>query len=425
MTQLAATTDPRAAALRKCPASRFGSEYRPFDHAGMYALLAAAQAEEPVFFHPGIGYWVVTRREDVLPVFRDQKRFAASIALSPVHPPPESVLSLLQEGGYAAEATQVSSDPPKHGRIRRFAGQLLSMKEYVAIEPDIRRLVIEACEALPARGRVDMVADFAYELPARVIFLLLGIPDADVPKIKRWADDRLLFTFGELDEPAQIRAAERLLDYWHYCVAMVEDRKKNPRDDYASRLLEMRGGDDSKLTENEIASLVFGLLLAGHETTSNMTANAVLALLSHREQWEAIRADASLIPGAVEECLRFASSVVCWRRRALEAVEIGGVAIPEGANVLLALGAANRDPAHFEDPARFDIRRENARDHLSFGHGAHVCLGAPLARIELRIILEELTRRWPGMRLADPDETPEYIRTLAFRGPLKLMVELG
>lgn len=406
-----------------CPISSAGAHYQPFDHDSMYAFMQRARLEEPVFYCAEIGYWVVTRHADVLPVFRDPDRFSAAIALTPVKPLPAAVLAYLRDNGYGAEATQVSCDRPKHTRIRDFAMQVLNAREYAALEPAIRAIVCRCCDALAGRERVDLIADFAYELPALVIFLLLGIPDEDAPKIKKWADNRLLFTFGELDDAGQMRAAEQMLDYWKYCVALVEARKREPGADYASRLLAMRAGDDARLTENEIASLVFGLLLAGHETTTNMTGNAVRALLSHRGEWEKICRDPALIPGALEECLRFASSVVCWRRRSLVDVVIGGVPIPAGSNILLATGSANHDEARFPNAEAFDITRANAREHIAFGNGIHFCLGAALARLELRVILEELVARWPGMRLAD--EPIDMVRTLAFRGPLRLMVTLG
>lgn len=412
-----------AVAPTGCPMSTLGADYRPFDHDPMYAFMQRARREEPVFYCAEIGYWVVTRHADVIELFRDADRFSAAIALTPVKPLPPRVLAFLAENGYRAEATQVSCDRPKHTRIRQHAMQVLNARQYAGMEDAVRRIVRCSCDALVGRERVDLIADFAYELPALVIFLLLGIPDEHAPKIKQWADDRLLFTFGELDEPAQLRAAQQMLDYWRYCVAMVEDRQHAPRDDYASKLLAMRDGDDSRLTLNEIASLVFGLLLAGHETTTNMTGNAMRALLSHPEQWAAICADPTLIPGAVEECLRFESSVVCWRRRALVDVTIGGVAIPAGSHLLLANGSANHDEARFPDGERFDIRRANAREHLSFGNGLHFCLGAALARLELRLILEELSTRWPGMRLTG--EPIEMVRTLAFRGPVRLPVRLA
>ena len=182
--------------------------------------------------------------------------------------------------------------------------------------------------ALEGRSEIDLVADLVYEFPARVLFLLMGIPAEDAPRIKQWADYRLLMTFGDLSPAEQRRGAEDMVAYWRYCVDLVADRKLRPRDDYASFLIANRAGAEPALSDNEIVSLVFGLLLAGHETTTNLSANALLALLSHRASWEAICADPSLIPNAIEEVLRTASSVVCWRRRAREATTVRGVDDP-------------------------------------------------------------------------------------------------
>jgi len=323
----------------------------------------------------------------------------------------------------AAEPTQVNCDPPKHDRIRQVAGRFLNARRFVALEPDIRQLAHQALDALEGRIEIDLVADLVYEFPARVLFLLMGIAAEDAPRIKRWADYRLLITFGDLSPEEQRRGAEDMVAYWRYCVDLVADRRCRPRDDYASFLIEHRADVEPHLTDNEITSLVFGLLLAGHETTTNLSANALLALLGHRPSWEAICREPSLIPGAIEEVLRTASSVVCWRRRTREATVVQGVTIPAGANVLLALGSANYDERLFPEPDRFDIRRGNAREHLSFGKGTHFCLGAPLARLELKVLLEEVTQRFPALTLADGQHV-EYIRTIAFRGPKRLMARL-
>ena len=168
--------------------------------------------------------------------------------------------------------------------------------------------------------------------------------------------------------------------------------------------------------------MVYGLLIAGHETTTSMSANAIVTLMRHREAWDRLCADPALIPNAVEELLRFDSSVITWRRKALKAVEVAGVPIPEGAKLLLALCSGNRDDAHFPEPERFDLDRENAKTHLSFGFGIHYCLGAPLARLELKVILEELTQRLPSLRLV-PDQTWEFPPNTSFRGPAHLWVE--
>ena len=168
--------------------------------------------------------------------------------------------------------------------------------------------------------------------------------------------------------------------------------------------------------------MVYGLLIAGHETTTSMSANAIVTLMRHRDAWERLCADPALIPNAVEELLRFDSSVITWRRKAVKAVEVAGVAIPEGAKLLLALCSGNRDDAHFPEPERLDLDRENAKTHLSFGFGIHYCLGAPLARLELKVILEELTRRLPSLRLV-PDQPWEFPPNTSFRGPARLEVE--
>ena len=254
-----------------------------------------------------------------------------------------------------------------------------------------------------------------------MIFLLMGIPDVDTANIKRWADNRLMLTWGRLGPGEQKAAADEMLDYWNYCKTLVDDRIENPADDYPSHLLALRDDDDTVLTLNEVACLVFGILLAGHETTTNASSNIICALLRDRDAWARLVDDPTLIPGAVEEGLRVAASVVNWRRVAREPVEIAGVNIPEGANILLALASANRDENLFEDPDHFDIERSNARRHLSFGHGAHMCIGAPLARLQLRIILEEITQRFPGMTLVD-NQTIDWIRTISFRGPEHLLV---
>src|SRR4029077_8895770 len=183
-----------------------------------------------------------------------------------------------------------------------------------------------------------------------------------------------------------------------------------------------RVGDLPALNHQEVTQIVYELLFTGHETTTGLLGNALRRLLTDRHAWEEICGDPSLIPNAIEEVLRFDSSVITWRRKTTEAAEIGGVPVPAEANLLLLLGSANRDPAVFEDPDRFDIHRPNAREHLSFGHGAHFCLGAPLARLEARVVLEELSARLPSLRLV-PGQPLRFQPNTTFRGPLSLPVE--
>ncbi|MBT5264427.1 MAG: cytochrome P450, partial [Rhodospirillaceae bacterium] len=357
------TTDGRA--------SEFGRAYRPFEHDPSFSLFARARVEAPVFWCDEIGYWVVTRREDIAPIFQDPDTFGAEIALSPVADLAPEAITVMRDGGFDSVPVQVNCNPPTHSRVREIAGTYLNAKQYRTLEPYIRTKTVAFLDAMEGKGQVDLVADLAYDLPALVIFQMMGIPDADVNRIKRWANNRLLLTFGQLTTGEQMACARDMVAYWDYCRELVAARLVEPQDDYPSALLRERNGDDDVLTIKEIESLVFGLLLAGHETTTNQTGNAFRMLLTHPEAWQAICADPKLIPNAIEETLRFQASVVCWRRRATRAVTIGGVEIPADANLLLATASASRDESNFVDGERFDIHRRNAREHLAFGSGIH------------------------------------------------------
>jgi cytochrome P450 len=203
---------------------------------------------------------------------------------------------------------------------------------------------------------------------------------------------------------------------------LVARRTQDPRDDFTSDLILARDGEMPALNSQEMTTIVYGLLLAGHETTTSLLANALRRLLTDLDAWKEIGRDSSLIPNAIEEVLRLDSSVIAWRRKTTQAVEIGSVPVPADANLLLLLGSANRDPAVFENPDRFDIYRTNAKDHLSFGHGVHYCLGAPLGRLEARVVIEVLSERLPGLRLVPEQKLPFQPNT-SFRGPLSLLVE--
>lgn len=404
-----------------CPASALGQAYRPLEHDGFYDFIAKAQAEEPVFFSEAIRYWVVTRREDVLAVLADHDSFSAAITLAPVRPFPPDFVAALRDGGFSFEPTLVNSDADIHSRLRPKAQRFLNAKRYATYAESIRAIVRDHIAAIGTAKRVDLVAALTYEVPAKVLALLLGVEDISPKQIKVWADHRLGMTFGALEGEELAEAGRQLLDYWKYCQRLVADRQDNPRDDYASMLLDLRGGDDAVLTITDVVGLVFGVMVAGHETTTNATGNLIHALLSERDQWERLKADPTLIPNAVEEGLRHSSSVVNWRRRTTRAVTIGGVDIPEGANVLISLAGANNDPEVFDNPRAFDVGRANVRDHVAFGKGRHFCLGAPLARLEMTIIMEEILAAFPDMELA-PGFHPDWVPTVTFRGPLTLDV---
>lgn len=290
------------------------------------------------------------------------------------------------------------------------------------MEPFIRDLVVKFIDQIVARGQADLIRDFAWELPALVIFKILGVPDEDVPRVKAGAQSRLLFMFGNPSESEQCRVARGMGMFWRYAEELVASRAREPREDFTSDLVTARGGDLAALTPSEVTAIIFTLLVAGHETTTNLLGNAFFRLLTARQQWESLCRDSSLIPNAIEEVLRMDTSVIAWRRKTTRAVEIGGVPVPADANLLLLLGSANRDPAVFANPEQFDIRRPNAREHISFGRGTHFCLGAPLATLEARVVLEEFTSRLPALRLVD-HQSLRFMPNISMRGPLSLLAE--
>lgn len=394
----------------------FSAEYL----ADPYPFLAEAREAAPAFHCRELDHWVVTRYDDIRRILLAPALFSAANALSPlVQPCPEATRVL---SGFGAVPTLANADPPSHTRVRRMVNGAFTPRRVAAMEPVIRAVVTRFCDERLRLGHADIVRDFAWELPVIVLFSILGAPADDVAQVKEGAWNRVLVTYGKPSAEEQIRAAEGLLAFWRYAQDLVEDRIVNPRDDFTSDLVQARDSEGEGLSVPEAATVTLNLLVAGHETTTNLLGNAFRRLLEDRAAWEQVCADPSLIPGAVEEVLRIDSSIIAWRRRTTQPVDIGGVAVPEGANLLLMLGSANRDPAKFPDPDTFDIRRANAHRHLSLGYGPHICLGAPLARLEARIVLEEVSARLPSLRLVVA-EPLEFLANVSFRGPLSLPVE--
>jgi cytochrome P450 len=254
-----------------------------------------------------------------------------------------------------------------------------------------------------------------------VLFRVLGLPESDLTRVKRGARHRGTVIYGRASAEEQIEAARELASFWRYAAALVEARTASPGDDFVSALVEDRGADGDPLSREEAVSIMLQMLFAGHETTTKLVGNSFRRLLEDRASWEAVCRDPRLIPNAIEEVLRFDGSVIAWRHKTKEPVEIGEVRLPKDAKLILLLASANRDPAVFPDPDRFDIRRPNAREHLSFGVGVHNCLGAPLARLEARIVLEEVSRRLPSLRLTGAVKL-NFPASISMRGPTSLPV---
>lgn len=412
--------------VEKHPRPSVGPELDPFGPAFLadpYPSFAFYREHHPVFYSPGLDYWVLSRYQDVKRALRDTATYSAANTLAPIQPPCPHALAVLREGGFRSVPTLTNADPPQHTRARRIANAAFTLGRVTQLEGFIRATAVRFIDERLQAGHADIVRALTWELPMLVIFKILGVPDEDVPQVKSWGGDRLRFMFGRSDEAEQARVAEGMAAFWRYTEALATDRRERPRDDFTSELVQTTDASGQPLSHVEVCTILFGLLLAGHETTTNLLTNGVRRFLEQRTLWEELCADAGLIPNAIEELLRFDSSVVMWRRKTKVPTRVQDVEIPADANVLLLIGAANRDPEVFDDPDRFDPRRANARDHLSFGKGNHQCLGAPLARLEARVVCEELTRRLPDLYLA-PEQHLTFPDYLAFRGPTRLEVDV-
>ena len=319
----------------------------------------------------------------------------------------------------AAGLSMLSADPPVHTRLRKLVVREFTPRRVDAMAPRVQALadgLLDAMEKEPSR-RGDLVETLAFPLPISVICELLGVPFLDRAQFREWSNISVSLPSGE----TRLTAVREMNDY---LVRLLADKRRQRGEDLMSALIHAADDDGDRLNAEELLGMAWILLVAGHETTVNLISNGVLALLTHPEQFAALRADPDgLLDGAVEEILRYDNSVeTSTYRFTTEPIEIGGTVIPgDGRLVLVAIADANRDPARFPEPDRFDIRRD-VRGHVSFGHGIHYCVGAPLARLEARIALRGLIDRFPDLALdADPTELPWRGGQL-IRGPETLPV---
>jgi len=396
-----------------CPVAH---DFDPLDAdylADPFPTLAEWREQAPVFYAPSIGRWVVTRYADIDRILTDPATFSAAEAQRPVYPMDADAAAVL--AALPLVPTMSNCDPPDHQRFRQVMARAMSPRRVAALRPAIEARTRELIDRFAADGHADLVGALFHPLPALTIFTLIGFPLTDAEQIKAWCADKLEVNWGNPSAERQRRSARGMREFVDHCAAFVARRRIEPADDLVDALV----ADERALTDVEITSLIFALSFAGHETTTNLLGNMARHLLGRPGAWEEIRADRSLIPGAVEETLRFDSSVPMWRRVTTRDVEIDGVALPAGSRLVLAFAAADREPGVFPDPDRFDVRRANARRQLSFGRGIHLCLGAGLARLECEIVINMLADRLPGLRLA-PDQAVAFTPNLSFRGPVTL-----
>ncbi len=436
MNPLPASADPAArcpfsqdAAPRApngCPVSPRAAAFDPFDPAYMQApgeYLRWAREQEPVFWSPQLGYWVVTRYEDVKAVFRDHLLFSPAIALEKITPATPQVADILARYGFAMKRTMVNEDEPDHMQRRRLLMDAFLPERLMALEPMVRGLARRYMDRFVDSGRADLVDAIFHEIPLSVALKFLGVPDEGADELRAFAVAHTLNTWGRPTEQEQLEIAENVGRFWQTAQRILDAMRAQPDGEgWMYDTIRQHLAHPDVVPESYLRSMMMAILAAAHETTANATANAFHTLLSQRQAWQDLCANPALIPNAVEECLRVAGSIIAWRRVATADAVVGGVPIPAGGKLLLVQASANLDPRHFENPDEVDVYRQGAVEHLSFGYGAHQCMGKNIARLQMRVLLEEFVRRLPHMRLV-PQQRLQYLSNTSFRGPAQLWVE--
>jgi cytochrome P450 len=369
----------------------------------------------PIYFSPVLRGWILTRYSDIVRVLQDP-RFSVDRRQSKMFQKLDLLAALSPDFGAAVYTSLLMQDPPNHTRLRRLVNKAFTPRVVEQQRAAIQAVVDELLDRVKVRGEMHLVADLAYPLPVTVIAQMLGVPADDQARFKEWSDT-LTVLLDPLQSEGGMAPAERAFaELSVYMREVFAARRRQPRNDLISSLVNVEEHGQT-LTEAELMSLVMLILGAGHETTTNLLGNAVLALLRHPDQRRRLQADPSLIRSAVEEFLRFDSPVQLTDRVAKEDVEIEGHRIRKGDLVGLILGAANRDPEQFADPDRLDVGRAN-NDHIAFGHGIHFCLGAQLARVEAQVAIESLMSIFPDLR--GPLGEVEWKRSIVLRGPVEV-----
>ncbi|BBZ66324.1 cytochrome P450 [Mycolicibacterium insubricum] len=388
----------------------------------------ALRAEEPVHFVPERGMWFVTSRELVSTALNNHEVFSSAFGL-PQMPPPASVaaeVEALKEQGWDMIPTLLTADPPEHHYYRRMVSRAFTPRFVAQREPAIRDIVDELLTALPTGEPVEIIEQFAAPLPLRIIAQALNVADDRIDDFRRWSDQFALTIGAEIDDAGALEQARSLLEYQRYFAAELEDRRTNPQDDLLTGLVQAsNANDDEPLTTGAALSIIQQILIAGNETSRKLMTGTLHQLALNPRWWRWLQQDpdahADLL---VEEALRFLTPVQSMFRITKAEAVLGDYTIPAGSLVVLVFGSANRDESQYDDGEEFNPQRPNARTHLAFGQGIHACMGAALARLQARIALAEIGRRFATIELS-ADNDYEYEPSFMLRGLKRLNLIFG
>ncbi|NNH68547.1 cytochrome P450 [Nocardia uniformis] len=365
--------------------------------------------QAPVHFVASRGMWFVSARELVAKALADHAVFSSNFGL-PQLPAPESIkdqIAEIEAQGWPAVPTLLTADPPEHHYYRRMLAKAFTPRFIARLEPRIREIARSLAAGLPPGDPVEFVKAVAAPLPLLVIAHVLNVPDDRIDDFKRWSDQFTASVGAELDEAGRLDQARSLLEYQKFFAAELDDRRANPRDDLLSGLVTAPSAEDGDepISTGACLSIIQQLLIAGNETSTKLLTGVLHELTKAPRWWDWLREDpADRSAAVIEEGLRFLTPVQSMFRVTKAEADLGGYTIPAGQLVVLCFGSANRDEAAFDQPDEFDPTRADAKSHIAFGAGIHACLGAPLARLESRIMLEELATRFETVRFgADND----------------------
>jgi cytochrome P450 len=390
-------------------------DYKPNDPAVLadpFPLYARLRDEDPAHWSPRLKAWVLTRYEDVKRVCLDSTM--SSDRLRPFFatlPPPEA--TKIAELARYLTLWMVFRDPPEHTRLRRLAARVFNVRSINALRPNIESLTAWLLDSVAQRREFDFIGDFAMPLPALVIMDMLGAPREELARLKRLSDEMALFIGSARDAPEKYeRAGAATREMADLFLELITARRAAPQRDLLSELVALDDGGD-RLSDDELVATCILLLFAGHETTTHHLANGLRALLRFPAELEKLRANPALAPAAVEELLRYDGPIGAQVRIVQQPQTLHGKALKPGERVFLLMNAANRDPRAYADPERLDLSR-NGVPHLTFGFGAHICLGFPLARLEGQVALPAVLARWRRLELAS--EAIEWMDSMVLRG---------
>lgn len=382
-----------------------------------YPFYAAMREHQPVYHVADMGFYVVSQYEDIVEALSRPDLFSSRLGFRG-REQPASVKAVFDDAGHGDEVpTLVSNDPPEHTRFRRLVDQAFTPKRVAGMEAYMIQVVHETIDAFIGEGRAEMVHQFCIPVPLKIIADQLGVPREHMDTFKRWSDAAVEPLGMMISEQRQVECAREMVDFGVYFLDRIRERQRQRTDDMLSDVIyAAQDAGEAPMTDAELLSIIRQFLVAGNETTTNTLASAIWLLIRHPDQVSVLRENPQFYGRLAEEVLRYESPVQGLFRMATADTELGGTFIPKGSLVNLRYGSANRDPCVFAEPEKFHVTRTDARRHLAFGGGIHLCIGQALARQEIKVAMRELLGRIDNLRLTDPDFEVTHHSSAILRG---------